>query len=184
MRDLVHLGPFSDNPQERGPEGLHPTRHGTTRVALALLLVALTAALTLGGKCDGGHPVSTDFADMKLQPYKETEADIQGRLVDHLRILGFEVLCTDRHRRKCPNCGKTDSRPDAMNAGIPDVMVTHRNWAKHVWLGIEMKRDAKSKVRPKQAMLAEQGRVFLCWDDEVAVRLVQSFHKDQLRRAE
>lgn len=110
-----------------------------------------------------------------MRLFRPTEEQIQARLVDLLRLYRYTVLPTNRNRRRCPSCRTFDNRPDAMIAGIPDLLVTHDSWPEGVWLGIEMKRDASSRVRPEQQALLDRKRILICWDEQAGFEAVKEF---------
>lgn len=105
-----------------------------------------------------------------------SEAALQAAVVQELEWRGFIVAQTDRKRKKCRECGAYSHAGDGVSEGLPDLMVTHRDWPALVWIGIELKRDEKSKVRPAQQGLHDLKRTSIVCRHEDAVEAVMTSH--------
>lgn len=115
----------------------------------------------------------------KKRPGKVTAADlvteeqVQGVIVDGLRLSGYEVLITSRQRKAaycakckrvalCSGCGgKVYAKGgDGVSEGVPDLIVTRAAWPIRMWLGMEVK-GPKTEVSTEQQDLADRNRTVI-----------------------
>ncbi len=109
-----------------------------------------------------------------------TEAQIQQAVEEELALRGFLVLHTSEHRRRqrCPSCGHelTSRNGSGTTPGVPDLLITHRDWYKGSWLGLEMKRE-RGTLSPAQRELARDGHIWVAYGHADAIRIVLQFHE-------
>jgi hypothetical protein len=107
-------------------------------------------------------------AGKPVVPPAPSEEDIQKTAIELLRLKGFIVLETTVRVR-----GKT-----GQSRGIPDVLVSHERWPRGCWTGIETKSD-KGGLRPEQALLEAQGRIFVYRSPEEALAFIDRIVWDE-----
>jgi hypothetical protein len=100
-----------------------------------------------------------------------TEAGLQQVVVEGLRLLGFTVLVTTRHPKRC-RCGRWSRADDGASRGLPDLFVTHPTRGNN-WLGIELKRPGGGRLSPEQRQLAGSGSVAVVQSLEEALAALQ-----------
>jgi hypothetical protein len=94
-----------------------------------------------------------------------TESELQSSIKKSLKQLGYIAMSTSRYNTSA-------NRRGASEPGIPDILVTHKNWRPGMWLGLEVKTD-KGKLKPEQAELLEAQRIFVVRSWEEAWNAVQ-----------
>jgi hypothetical protein len=101
----------------------------------------------------------------------DTEEQLQQTIVQALRLAGFVVLQTSRHRRRCRRCGCWPAGGDGVDKGTPDLLV----WSpsRGAWIGAEIK-GPHTRVSPEQHALAEAGKIVLVRTVEEALACVQA----------
>jgi len=104
---------------------------------------------------------------------------MQNTIVEFLIWHQCRVLSTSQHPRKttCHKCGAQFHPSESLTTspGLPDLLVRMNHWPAILGfpVGIEVKRDAKSPVRPMQREFAELGFATICWTPEQAWEAVQ-----------
>jgi hypothetical protein len=103
----------------------------------------------------------------------DTEAGLQQVVVEGLRLLGFSVLVTTRHPKRC-RCGRWSRADDGASRGLPDLLVTRPSW-EGLWLALEVKRPAPGRARlsPEQQLLYSAGAVIVVRSVEAALNACQ-----------
>lgn len=97
------------------------------------------------------------------------EADVQGAILDLLRVSGFTAWSTSRVRRRCV-CGRFAGGGDGVDKGLPDIVFAHPAFPGLLG-GIEVK-GAKTRVSEVQARSASLGHYPICRTPEDAARWV------------
>jgi hypothetical protein len=97
------------------------------------------------------------------------EAGLQRVIVQALRLLGFTVLQTSRHRKRCWRCGTWPAGGDGADRGLPDLLI----WSptRGAWIGVELKRTG-GRLSPEQAALARRGMIHVARTLEEALLAV------------
>lgn len=90
---------------------------------------------------------------------RPTEYAIQRAIVDLLAKTGYIVLTTTVRRGRVGENKRWMGYGSSL--GIPDLLVSRATWPHGVWLGIEVKRDAKAKLTEAQKTLAEANRIYV-----------------------
>jgi len=98
----------------------------------------------------------------------QTEACIQGAIIQALRLLGYTVLMTSRNRRRCYRCGAYSNAGDGCDRGIPDLLVSLGDGR---WLGLEVK-GPKTRLSTEQTILATDRRIIVVRSVEDALQAV------------
>lgn len=104
------------------------------------------------------------------KPFQETEAGVQRAIVEGLEALSYRVLQTSRHMKRCKHCGKFPGRPDGVDRGLPDLVVTRDDWPTLEFCGIEVK-GPETDLSPEQKALRARGRIAVArsFDDAMAI---------------
>ncbi len=101
------------------------------------------------------------------------EADIQRLIVSFLRLLGYTVLETSRHRKRCRGCGRWPAGGDGCDRGLPDLLVAvPKGGGMRRWLGLEVK-GAETRLSPEQQALAAAGLIVIVRTPEEALAAVR-----------
>jgi hypothetical protein len=101
----------------------------------------------------------------------ETEEQLQAVIVAALKLAGFVVLQTSRHRRRCRRCGCWPAGGDGTDRGVPDLLVSSSS--RSGWVGIEVK-GPRTRVSVEQKDLAERGLVVVVRNPEEALAACQA----------
>lgn len=113
----------------------------------------------------------------KEQHYVISEAELQGQIVQALRLMGYVVLVTTvKIRSKNPRHHQT-----GQTKGIPDLIISKPQWVVGSWLGLEIKNE-KGRVRPEQQALADLGRIVIVRSLDEAIVAARTAD-GELRRA-
>lgn len=117
-----------------------------------------------------------------------TESELMRQIVDGLRWHGYRVLHAGQGRRavRCPTCGTLHHQRGYIgnSPGLPDILVSIPRCGKTaLWLGIELKRDERQRLRPEQMELHEEGRIVVCWSLEQALDAINKA-EEGLRRTD
>jgi hypothetical protein len=97
------------------------------------------------------------------------EAGLQRVIVAALKLAGFVVLQTNRHRKRCWRCGTWPSGGDGCDKGVPDLLI----WApaRGAWIGVELKKTG-GRLSPEQAALARRSMIHVARSLEEVLRAV------------
>jgi hypothetical protein len=103
----------------------------------------------------------------------EREDDVQRRVVDGLRELGYRVVVTSRRVKRCHQCGAwpRSGTGDGVDKGLADVLARHPSWPRGLFVAVEIKRAA-GRWRwssPEQKAAFEAGDFYLARSLEDAV---------------
>lgn len=101
-----------------------------------------------------------------------SEDAIQRCIVQGLEAYGYVVLVTSRRLKRCRNCGAWPGGADGATRGIPDLLVTRKGWGPR-WIGLEVK-GPKTRVRPEQQTLSENGMIVIVRSWEEAYNVIKS----------
>lgn len=90
-----------------------------------------------------------------------SEEDLQRAAIECLHLLDYIALQTTvRYKRqKCEACGSVATPKGGYGAspGVPDLIITHHTWPRHMAMLAELKGPA-TKVSPDQKMYEAFGR--------------------------
>lgn len=100
------------------------------------------------------------------------EAAVQKAIVEYFMLTGLTVRTTDRHRRRCRQCGAWPSGGDGVSKGVADLLVRSKYWPEGIWLALEVKGPG-TKVSPEQKALEQKGAIFIVRSIEDAVRAIK-----------
>lgn len=94
------------------------------------------------------------------------ESEIVATIVEGLRWRGYEAF----------RCGQHRQDRAGSDAGIPDILCTHRSWKLGEFLGIEVKTK-HGRLSPIQRRLHDLGRIIVATSWESAWAAVKAFEK-------
>lgn len=122
-------------------------------------------------------PLHGGAFEAQEQHYVISEAELQGQIVQALRLMGYVVLVTTvKIRSKNPRHHQT-----GQTKGIPDLIISKPQWVVGSWLGLEIKNE-KGRVRPEQQALADLGRIVIVRSLDEAIVAARTAD-GELRRA-
>jgi hypothetical protein len=89
------------------------------------------------------------------KPILPSEKRVQAQIVKALRLAGYTVMETSQRRAS------------GVSVGMPDLWVGRND--RHLWLGLEVKRDGEAWVSREQKALADAGMIYLVWTPQMAL---------------
>lgn len=120
---------------------------------------------------------------LRIQEGRPLEEQVQQSIILRLRSQGYIVKQTTVRvkRRQCQSCQTWSTPPGdtGQDKGIPDLLVSHRDWPLGTWFGIEVKRPSwkPSEVRTEQKEMVANARYFVAASPDEAEALVAYFER-------
>ncbi len=101
---------------------------------------------------------------------------MQQAICNTLQTFGFMVLSTSEHRssERCPHCTRifTPSSGRGTTPGVPDLIVTHPQFPRYLFAGLEVK-GPRTVVSPAQLHLEQAGRIRVIRSAEEALQAMK-----------
>jgi len=103
---------------------------------------------------------------------RRDEQSLQRAIAQALRLLGWQILSTSRHLKRCRGCGRWPPFYDGADRGLPDLLCRCPDWPRGRWLGLEVKEDEGRPSSPQQAQLIANGSVLVARSVREALALL------------
>jgi hypothetical protein len=106
-----------------------------------------------------GRPVRGAVVGRDKRDAGVPEKVVQQNIIKALAMIGVECMVTSQRRAA------------GVTLGMPDLFAYV---GRGCWLGIEVKRNALSRLSPEQERLRDEGKIVVVWSPEQALAAVKS----------